>query len=247
MGHGLLVLNGGDEFKPGNEPQDRELAAAAGPGPAYVLPTAAARQHPEAAVRHAKQWFGALGVELEELPVLTRSDARRADLAERTRQGRLFYLVGGDPGHVVNVLAGSEVWSAIVEAWSAGAALAGSSAGAMALCAWTLVMARWPKHDIRRAKPALGLLPRVALLPHYDAFGKRWAESEIVDRPPGLVLLGPDERTAAVWSEPGGWRALGRGQVAVVEGGRVRQFSAGQGLEGLPEPSAEEARREPAG
>ena len=46
-GPGPLALIGGDELKPGNEPQDRILVEAAGSGRAFVLATAAGRQHPE--------------------------------------------------------------------------------------------------------------------------------------------------------------------------------------------------------
>ena len=80
---GILLLNGGDEFRPGNEPQDRELVAASGPGPAYVVPTAARRQRPEMAVATARAWFAGLGVDLEELPVYTRSDAGSTELTAR--------------------------------------------------------------------------------------------------------------------------------------------------------------------
>src|SRR6266567_337581 len=95
---GLLALVGGDEFKPGNEEQDRLMVAAAGAGPAYVLPTAAARQGPDRAVAHATEWFASLGLPLRELPVLRRSDAMRASLADEAARGGFFYLVGGDPG-----------------------------------------------------------------------------------------------------------------------------------------------------
>ena len=54
-GPGPLALIGGDELKPGNEPQDRILVEAAGSGPAFVLATAAGRQHPEQAVANAVQ------------------------------------------------------------------------------------------------------------------------------------------------------------------------------------------------
>src|SRR5882762_3120275 len=63
---GSLALVGGDEFNPGNEEQDRILAATAKPGPAFVLPTAAARQGPEKAVAHARRWFKQFGLQLEE-------------------------------------------------------------------------------------------------------------------------------------------------------------------------------------
>ncbi|HEX2647534.1 MAG TPA: Type 1 glutamine amidotransferase-like domain-containing protein, partial [Candidatus Dormibacteraeota bacterium] len=134
-GHpGLLALVGGDEFSPGNEEQDRMLAAGATRGPAYVVATAAARQSPDEAVAHARAWFAALGLELLDLPVLKRTDANSRELASLARGGGLFYLVGGDPGLVAQVLQESRVWRAMLEAWLDGASLAGSSAGAMALC-----------------------------------------------------------------------------------------------------------------
>ena len=146
-GAGPLALVGGDELNPGNEPQDRVLADAAGGGPAYVLATAAGRQHPELAVANAVRWFGGLGLEVEELPATRRSHAKDPAVVERARTGRFFYLVGGDPGLVPKTIAGTPLWYAIVAAWSGGAALAGSSAGAMAFGEWTLVRMRMPRRS----------------------------------------------------------------------------------------------------
>ena len=75
---GFLALVGGDEFKPGNEQQDRLLIEHARPGPAYVVPTAAARQQPDRAVATAREWFVGLGLEMLELRVLKRLDAALA-------------------------------------------------------------------------------------------------------------------------------------------------------------------------
>src|SRR3989449_8395135 len=156
---GLLALVGGDEFKPGNEEQDRLLAAAAGPGPAFVVPTAAARQGPEEAVAHATGWFAQLGLSLRELPVLKRTDANSKELADQARDGGFFYLVGGDPGLVAQVLRGSRVWRAIFEAWLGGAALAGASAGAMALRSHALIPAGWPDPPHPRPTDPPGAVP----------------------------------------------------------------------------------------
>ena len=174
---GLLALVGGDEFHPGNEDQDRMLTAAAKPGPAFVVPTAAGRQGPEEAVAHATDWFRQFGLSLEELPVLKRADANSKEIAARARTGGFFYLVGGDPGLVVQVLHGSRVWSAMFDAWRDGASLAGSSAGAMALAGHTLIRATWPNRFNRRPLEALGVVPDTAVLPHYETFGHRWIES----------------------------------------------------------------------
>lgn len=234
---GTLSLVGGDELNPGNESQDEALIRVAGSGPAYVVATAAARGEPEVAAGNAVRWFGALGIEMEELPVRSRSDAASEEIAQRARAGGLFYLVGGDPGLVVDVLEGSRVWNAIVGAWRAGAPLAGSSAGAMAFGEWSLIRGgRWPKHDERRCKPALGIVPRVAVIPHHDTFGAGWRTSVELSKPEDAVLLGLDERTAAVWQD-GVWTALGAGTVNVAAAGPERVFRAGERIEGLPEPA----------
>jgi len=213
---GFLALVGGDEFKPGNEPHDRLLVEHRGSGPAYVVPTAAARQRPDLAVATAQQWFKGLGLDVEELPVLKRSDATSATNAELAERGGLFYLTGGDPGLVVDVLRESPVWRAIAAAWRRGAALAGSSAGAMALGEWTLVRRAYPGHASRRYKPALDLIPRVAVAPHFENFGHRWVDS-VLQAPPAedVVIVGIDERSAAVW-DGRAWTARGPGCITVI-------------------------------
>ena len=213
---GFLALVGGDEFTPGNEDQDRLLIEHRGSGPAYIVPTAAARQGPTAAVATAQRWFAGLGLDVAELPVLKRSDASSARNVELADQGGFFYLTGGDPGLVVDVLHDSMVWRAIQGAWRRGAALAGSSAGAMAFGEWTLIRGAYPGDARRRHKPALDLVPRVAVAPHFDTFGHRWIQS-VLENPPAqeVVIVGIDERSAAVW-DGDQWTARGPGSVTLV-------------------------------
>jgi cyanophycinase len=232
---GVLALVGGDEFNPGNEQQDRILAAEAGPGPAFVVPTAAARQDPRASVQHATEWFKQFGLELQELPILKRADGNSKELAALARSGGFFYLVGGDPGLVAQVLRSSRVWTAIFDAWSEGASLAGSSAGAMALCSHSLIRASWPNRFNRRPTEALGLMPETAVLPHFETFGNRWVESAERELP-GTTLLGVDERSAAVWMKDE-WRAYGPGAVTVIKGSKTARFASGTTISGLHAPA----------
>jgi cyanophycinase len=233
---GPLALVGGDELHPGNEPQDALLAAAAGDGPAYVVATAAARHRPELAVAHAREWFARFGLDVVELPVRNRRQARSSETAELAARGRFFYLVGGDPGIVPDVLHDSPVWHAIVSAWRAGAALAGSSAGAMAIGEWTLIRGRYPGDRRRRYRDALGLVPGIAVLPHFATFGNEWVASALEGRPSDqVVLVGIDERAAAVWSDDV-WRTMGDGDVTVVTVRGEHVFGPSEKVDALPSP-----------
>jgi cyanophycinase len=231
---GVLCLNGGDEFHPGNEPQDELLREATGDRTALVLATAATNA-PDIAVRTAQHWFGELGLAVDELRVRTRGEAMSSDTAAAAAGAGLFYLVGGDPGRVVRVFRDSLVWKAIVTAWRDGAALAGSSAGAMAMCEWTLVRQSFPGHTRRRPIPALSLLPGTAVLPHFDTFGERWIPSAQESLGADALLLGLGERTAAVW-EAGAWRVLGSGAVTLVRGEWRQRFEHRAVIEGLTQP-----------
>ena len=231
---GLLGLVGGDEFHAGNEPHDALLAASAR-GPAYVLATAAARSRPDMAVRNAQRWFQRFGLDVIELAVYTRAQARDPALAEIAAGAGFCYLPGGDPGLVATVLRDSPVGNALIAAWRNGAALAGSSAGAMALCSDTLVRQSFPGHTQRRALPGLGVVPGTAVLPHHDTFGAKWYPSAR-EALPDAVLIGVDERTCALW-EAGVWRCLGAGAVTVYSpGGDAVRVESGI-VEGIPQPS----------
>lgn len=236
---GPLILVGGAEFLPGNESQDRLLAAAAGTRPAYVVATAAVRHDPDRAVAHARRWFAGLGLEVEELRLRGRRDAADPGVVRDASEAGAVYLCGGDPGLVVELLQSTPAWDAIVAAWRVGAALAGSSAGAMAMGEWSFVRAG-RSHARRRFAPALGLLPGVAVVPHLDEFGDGWLRS--LEPPPRAVLLGLDTRTAAVWRPRIGWRAIGPGRVAVIrDGGRLERTDGGR-LVGIGRPPTARGR-----
>ena len=124
----------------------------------------------------------------------------------------------------------SAAWEGIVDAWRArGAVLAGSSAGAMAFGEWTLLRQRMPGRRATTALAGLGLVPRVAVIPHYDAFGEDWLDSARAALPTTPILLGIPERTAALWTADDGWRSVGPGAVTV--------HGADGTLAGLADPS----------
>ncbi|MGH9264036.1 MAG: Type 1 glutamine amidotransferase-like domain-containing protein [Acidimicrobiales bacterium] len=218
---GPLALVGGAEWREGCT-FDRDLLAASGADEVLVLPTAAAYEHPERAVETAEQWFAGLGAKARGLMVLARPDADDEANVAAIRDARFLYLSGGSPLHLRSVLKDSPAWDALCHAWDGGAVLAGSSAGAMALCD--------PMVDPRGGAftLGLGLLAQVAIIPHHDTWSPEKAKRTITLAPAGLPVVAIDERTALLRDADGQWTVDGVGGVVVFINGHEA------GLEALP-------------
>ena len=214
---GPIALVGSGEFLPVMRPVDAELLEGR-PRRAVILPTAAA---PEGEERLA-YWislgtahYRAMDVEPVPLRVLTREDADDPELAMQVDGAGLVYLSGGNPAYLVETLRDTLVWRAIETAWMAGAALAGCSAGAIALSA---VVPDPRSTQIGRIEAALGTVPQLAVIPHFDRFDRvlpRLASRIRDEAPPGVVTVGVDEETALV----GGleqWTVRGRQRVWLI-------------------------------
>ena len=231
MAPGPLALAGSGEFLPVMEPVDRALLEGR-PARAAFLPTAAALEGDERiaywldlGTKHYEQ----LGVEAVPVPVCTRADAEDPAMARLLDEVGLVYLSGGDPHHLASTLRGTRVWQAVVAAWQGGAALAGCSAGAMALTAGApALLGRRDTGD----SDGLGVVPGVAVVPHFDMID-RWrpgaVDGFLAWRPPGTVLLGIDEETALV-GDGSSWRVEGRGSVWVLDPDGRRRLGPGEEL-----------------
>ena len=80
-------------------------------------------------------------------------------------------------------------------------------------------------------------MPGIAVLPHFATFGREWVTSVLEGRPSDdVVLVGIDERTAAVWSDDV-WRVMGDGGVTVITTRGERAFGSGEAIDGLPSPA----------
>jgi len=218
-GGGTLALVGGDEWGPGCE-FDAELLAAAGGSEVLVLPTAAAYEHPEKAVDRARDWFATLGGTVRGLMVLGRPEAEDEANAAAVRRSRFTYLGGGSPMHLRSVLKASRVWEALLEAWRAGAVVAGSSAGAMVLTD--------PMVDPRGGAltVGLGMVGNMAVIPHFGAENAEKVHRSIALAAPGLPVVGIPERTALIRPPDGRWRQAGQGTVEVFLSGQPAGFDA---------------------
>jgi cyanophycinase-like exopeptidase len=191
---------------------DIEAALIEGRPPRYVqLATAAVPDGP-AVVDHwhelGRIQAERIGVEAVVIPVNDRADALNEDLAALVAGAGLIYLSGGNPGYLADTLRDSPVWDAIVTTWRGGAALAGCSAGAMALTSWIPSL----RHPKQGGTPGLALLPHLRVIPHFDLFTKRMpdvATKFLLPFDENSTILGVDEDTAVVGG-PIEWEVKGR-------------------------------------
>ncbi|HET8990223.1 MAG TPA: Type 1 glutamine amidotransferase-like domain-containing protein [Acidimicrobiales bacterium] len=228
---GPLALVGSGEYLPSMAAIEAGLLE--GRPARYVqLATAAVPDGPEVVARWhelGRAQAQRLGVEAVVVPVTSRADAHDPALAALVEGAGLVYLSGGDPHYLADTLRDSLVWRAIEAAWREGAALAGCSAGAMALGAWIPSI----RHPQRAATAGLGLLGRLGVIPHFDAFGK-WVPDflarMVLPDEDALTVLGIDEETALVGG-PSTWRVEGRSSVWRLNTAHREQWPAGTAVE----------------
>lgn len=238
---GPVALVGSGEYLPVMAPLEGALIA--GRGDRYVqLPTAAAAEGPASVARWVRlgaEQANRLGVEPVAVFALDRASADDPAVARQLQGAGLIYLSGGDPAYLTATLRGTLTWSTILEAWGDGAALAGCSAGAMAMAEWMV--------DIRRPgvqpAPGLGVVPSLLVLPHFDRL-RSWraeiGETLAADLSRGTVI-GIDEETAVVsnGADLSTWRVEGRQSVWTFNGRNTECHQSGDQIRLLTKRSAE--------
>jgi cyanophycinase-like exopeptidase len=200
--------------------------------PRYVqIPTAASAEG-QARIAYwvelGRTQAGRLGVEPVPLVVRTREEAAAPEVVDQVAGAGLIYLSGGDPTLLARTLRDTPLWRAIVDAWRDGAALAGCSAGAMAMGEKVPSL----RSITDGPQAGFGLLPHLRVLPHFDRM-VGWMP-DILTRPffrggDGVHVVGVDEDTALIGG-PEEWTVAGRQSAWLLSEGRRRRFPAGASL-----------------
>ncbi|MGD1054368.1 MAG: Type 1 glutamine amidotransferase-like domain-containing protein [Candidatus Dormibacteria bacterium] len=230
---GPVALVGSGEYLP--VMLEVEAALIAGRPARYVqLPTAAGEEGQASVARWialGRQQAARLGVEAVPIAALDHTAADDPANAALVAGAGLIYLSGGSPAHLADSLRGSRLWAAIADAWQGGAALAGCSAGAMALTSWVPDL----RHLTRPSHAGLGVVPRLRVIPHFDRM-RRWLPGishwAAVHLPDSVTLVGIEEDTAIVSEDAdlARWVVRGRQRAWVLAPGRRRPLEAGEEL-----------------
>ena len=215
----MICLQGGAEFGPGGREMDGDLLRRAGGGPVVITALAGApgREYRTAGDNGIRHFRGLGGQDVTVAP-----DARedRQGALAALRAARLLVLPGGSPSRLLDALRSTGVGDLVAERLADGAVVMGSSAGAMVLCAWTVLPDRPGPSGGPAVEPGLGLVPDLLVLPHWSGPRGREPWLRAVDRavPAGLPVLGLPEESG-VLVEDGQLTAVGSAPTAVVSDG----------------------------
>ena len=122
---------------------------------------------------------------------------------------------------MLETLQGTASWQAILNVFAAGGIVAGCSAGAMVLGGEVF---DFPQ--VWRTMPALGLVPGIAVIPHFDELPS-WLAGTIAHSKHKVTVIGIDGTTALVGSN-NQWFVYGRSGVTVFTKNGKQRFTEGE-------------------
>jgi cyanophycinase len=203
--NGIVVLEGGGPFRL-HDDLDRRLLKEVEAEKVVVLPTADAFERPEELVISANEWASRLGVEVEPLMVMRRTEALDPDSARVLKGARAVWLVGDNPIHLRSVIKDTPMWEAMRAILDDGGLIVGAGQSASALCD--------PMIDPRGGALALGLgmIQGMAIVceaemetPDRHARTKKLANVPLVFLPSSSALV----RRSSTWEHVGPSEIIG--------------------------------------
>jgi len=223
---GYLLLEGGAEFGGRmRDPDLRGMELAGGfDAPIRIIPTAAAPDNNhQRAGNNGIRWFQSLGAkDVTSLPLIDDASANDEKIAQSLRDAKLIYMLGGFTHYLGQTLKDSLAWQVVLDAYRNGAVIAGSSAGAMAMCEFYFDPGAGKVHE------GLRLVPNSLVLPHHNTFGKTWAP-RLIEQIPEVTLIAIDEQTGLLNDgEINSLNAYGRGVVTLNRNGAVETYPSGK-------------------
>jgi cyanophycinase len=235
---GPIALVGSGEYTDAMNVTDRALLRALGkPRPRVaIIPTASGLEPgmPEVWNARGVKHFEKLGAQVTPLLITERAYCFDAANVAALEQADFFYFSGGNPNYVVETWRDTPAWAALLARWQAGAALAGCSAGAMMLGAFTIRVRDALAGNTPRWVPAMGVLPNLTVLPHFDRMRGFIDDARFHNMlrtaPHDVTVVGVDEDTALVQIN-GAWQVMGRQQVSLFDAdGNAHTFAAGNAV-----------------
>lgn len=218
---GTLLIVGGSEDRSGSKDiLERFITLAGGKDMPFVVLTAAS-EVPDDVWALYRAAFDDMGVaDVTHVRTTARAQADNEAVAARVRAARGIFMTGGAQTRLMDILGGSAVARAMHEACNGGACVAGTSAGASALCADMLIKGaavHEPESGAVELGQGLGFLRDIIVDQHFSQRHRINRLLTIIGERPSTFGLGIDEDTALVVQRGVGMEVVGQGGANVID------------------------------
>lgn len=222
---GTLVAIGGGEDKLKEKHVLQRIVQLAGGAKARIALIPTASSVPTELSSTYVRVFKELGAaETIVLPITTRVEAGDPAILAAVERATLVFFTGGDQLRLVSLLGGTAFVTTIRRMNARGVPIAGTSAGAGALCQHMIARGRSGQVLNQRMvslAPGLGLTNRIVVDQHFSQRHRMGRLFTAVALNPFLVGIGIDEDTAALLDGHNHLSVWGAGSVTVIDGARI--------------------------
>ena len=219
--HTSLLIIGGAEDKVGRATVLRRFVRLAGGRKARIVVIPTASSFPVEAVETYTTIFSRLGApEVEAVDPPSRSAAATDALVHAIDHATGVFMTGGNQLKLSQLFVGTPLADAIARAYTRGAVVAGTSAGASIMSQFMISLGAdgvTPRQRTSQLTSGLGLLPGVIVDQHFDQRARYGRLMSLVAGSPNLLGMGIDEDTAAEIRDGRTLTVVGSGAVFVVD------------------------------
>jgi cyanophycinase len=219
---GTLMMIGGAEDKVGNRTILRRFVELAGGSQSHIAIIATASEIYEIVSQIYERIFLELGAaRVDVLKLYSRGQCCDEQMLAPIAEASGIFLTGGNQLKLMTILGGTPAATRIRRAYRGGCVVAGTSAGASAVCQHMMAYGMsgiTPRKAMMHFAPGLGLINRLLVDQHFGARGRTGRLVTALAHNPYLLGVGLDEDTAIEVNGHRMMTVLGRGSVTVVDG-----------------------------
>ena len=219
---GNLFIIGGGEDKHGESVVLREAVELAGGSAARLIVLTTATEKPEETGNEYRNVFSRLGVKnIDVLNINSRDEANADFNAERITEATGVFFTGGDQLRITSIIGGTKTYEALINAYSGGVVVIGTSAGASVMSD-TMIVDGNSNDPARKCTlkmaPGLALLEGAIVDQHFDQRGRIGRLLCGVAENPRALGIGIDEDTAVKVLPDAHFEVVGSNAVTVIDG-----------------------------
>jgi cyanophycinase len=222
-GRGILVAVGGGESGKITEDSikiiEKFLEYAGGADKAKIIVMTVATDNFEEAGERYEELFGQVKFKsFEIVDIRAREQSYDEAILKKVETATGLYFTGGNQLHVTALTGGTPLHQLILEKFSKGLVIGGTSAGAMMMSSSTLLSGEAdtaPRLGTVEVSPGMELLESSIIDTHFSQRGRHGRLLSAVVHNPQTLGIGIDERTAMI-VQGGKFEVMGEGSVTIV-------------------------------